>query len=222
MTKFCGNCGAQINENSPVCVACGAPVPNMGRDGNAPEPASVTLPADVQQKKASAKVLKSIAVILAVLLVAVSAYKILYEFTGHRGVIRKFFKAYETSDVTTMLSLYDESLDLGGSGTGFEAMVGLILDGTWDVFEEEVGSDPHADYEIDETYEMSAADTAELAEEWGTEDYNFDHVDKILVAEITMTVSGTEGEKSSAVEMLLVKRSGAWKILRVDMRDVYF
>ena len=154
MARFCGNCGAQIDENAKVCGQCGTPV----EDSTKMPPVKVV---DSEKKKKNKKIFKAMIALALVAVVAVTAINVVSKFTGYNGLLRKVMTAYEGYDIDTLVSLSSDIYYYGEEDyveSYFENSVGSALDS----FETSVGHSYQFSYEVNETYTMSERKTKEV------------------------------------------------------------
>lgn len=149
MAKFCGNCGAQLDDGDKVCGQCGTPV--NGNAGTVPGLKVV----DPEKKKKMAKRIKGIVALVIVVALAITGVKVYLSFTGTNGLVRKVMTAYEDYDVDSLVALssdmyyYFDSDDYVDEY--FEDAVGKYIDN----FESSVGHSYKLTYEVDEIYDLS-------------------------------------------------------------------
>ena len=158
MARFCGNCGAQIDENAKVCGQCGTPV----EDSTKMPPVKVV---DSEKKKKNKKIFKAMIALALVAVVAVTAINVVSKFTGYNGLLRKVMTAYEGYDIDTLVSLSSDIYYYGEEDyveSYFENSVGSALDS----FETSVGHSYQFSYEVNETYTMSERKTKEVLDIW--------------------------------------------------------
>lgn len=208
MAKFCGNCGAPLDEGARVCGQCGTPVDGM--------PASTPKLniQDPEKQKKTQKTVRLAALLVGLLVVAVLLINLVPRYTGYRGLVRRVMAAYEDYDVDALTDLASELYDMyddDSAGDYFEYTVGSALD----YFEEAVGHDYALSYEIEEIYDLSERKLDSLRDELelSYSDFDADEIRRVVVAEITLTAK--EGKRSSQrhVQLSMVKESDGWKVL---------
>lgn len=113
MAKFCGNCGAQLDDDDKVCGQCGTPV--NGNAGTVPGLKVV----DPEKKKKMAKRIKWIVALVIVVALAITVVKVYLSFTGTNGLVRKVMTAYEDwetdvlNDSNQFKGLCDDAIENG-------------------------------------------------------------------------------------------------------------
>lgn len=208
MAKFCGNCGAQLDEGARVCGQCGMPVDGM------PAGTPKLNIQDPEKQKKTQKTVRLAALLVGLLVVAVLLINLVPRYTGYRGLLRRVMAAYEDYDVDALTDLASELYDMyddDGAGDYFEYTVGSALD----YFEEAVGHDYALSYKIEEIYDLSERKLDSLRDELelSYSDFDADEIRRVVVAEITLTAK--EGKRSSQrhVQLSMVKESDGWKVL---------
>ena len=98
MAKFCGNCGAKMDDNDKVCGQCGTPVDSETKTS------SVKI-IDMERRKRNKKLLKLIVVLILIIAVVATAINVVTKFMGPNGLLRKVMSAYEEYDIDTLVSL---------------------------------------------------------------------------------------------------------------------
>ena len=210
MAKFCGNCGAPLDEGARVCGQCGTPVDGM--------PASTPKLniQDPEKQKKTQKTVRLAALLVGLLVVAVLLINLVPRYTGYRGLVRRVMAAYEDYDVDALLSmaseLYDEADDFAESY--FEAN----MDSALDMFEYTVGHDYSLSYKVNDIYTLSDRKMRSLRDElalaWS--DYDVDAISKAVVAEVTLTAKEKGDTDDRSLQITMIKEDGAWKLLYIQ------
>ena len=132
MAKFCGNCGARLEDDAKICGKCGTPV----------EGVTTSIPGlkvtDPEKQKKVKKTFKLVAGLMVLLIVAGIAFNVVSQYTGYNGLMRKVMAAYEKYDIDTLISLSSNMYYYGDEDSVeyyFESKVGENLDS----FEASVG-----------------------------------------------------------------------------------
>ena len=209
MARFCGNCGAQLDDDAKVCGQCGTPI-----DGNALGLKIV----DPEKKKKMMKKVKGVIALAIVVVIAVVVVKIISGFTGTNGLVRKIMVAYEKYDIDTIVSLssdmyyyndYEDYVD-----EYFEYAVGSNIDS----FESSVGHSYKMSYEVDEIYDLSQRKQDEMLKsiEQAYPDFDVDIISKIAVADVTVTAKQGSKSVSRTVKITMSKEGNTWKLLYLE------
>ena len=208
MSKYCGNCGAKLDDNARVCGQCGIPL--HGAPSKIP---GVKADTSERQKKVK-KTLKRIVALIAIVIALAIAINIAFNFTGYRGLLRKVMHAYAGYDIDTLVSLSSDMYYYGTEEYAeyyFENVAGRNLD----YYENSVGHNFKLSYDISETYTLSGRKLDEMLDNISGTYPNFDvgTIQKIRV--ICVDVTAKQGQKStrSELQVTLSKESGSWKLL---------
>jgi uncharacterized membrane protein YvbJ len=205
MAKFCGNCGAQLDDNAVVCGNCGTPVNGKKID-------------DKKEKKVNKKVVGIIVSLIVVVLVAVVAGTVVKRFTGSRALLSKVMSAYEKGDADKLISLASEMYDYEPSKDYTDNYFENILNTDLDSFENKVGHKYKISYSIDEIYTMSNRKQEQNLKsiEKTFEDFDTDIVKKMVVAEVDIKAKGSEGKsKTIKRKITMSKENGKWKLMTI-------
>lgn len=211
MAKFCGNCGAQLDEDARVCGQCGTPI-----DGAQIKISGLNI-VDFEKKKKTKEKIKLVVIWAIIAAVAFSAFNVVYNFTGNRGLVRKVMTAYEEYDIDTLVWLSSDMYFYGGEDTVesyFEYSVGSDLDD----FESSVGHSYNLTYEVNEIYDLSERKQDEMLDniEYLYPDFDISEIDKISVADITVTVKQGNKSVNRDVKITMSKEGKEWRLLYIE------
>lgn len=206
MAKFCGNCGAQMNDTDKVCGQCGTPVAGSSV---AEKPAA--------KEKGDNKIVKLIIGAIAAIVVIVIIANVAGNFTGYKNTIKKMVKALQNNDTSTLESLASSvSEETFGAWYGddlYDFYDDKISD-TLDKYEDSVGTIKKISYEITDETELSDRRLNELKD--NLEDiYNMDTsvIKKVVSVDIKITVKGTKKSSTYNVsDLYMIKENSGWKI----------
>lgn len=212
MAKFCGNCGAQMDDDAKVCGQCGTPIEENAV--KAPEVKAV----DPEKKKEMAKKVKGVVTFAIVAAVAIVAVKMISGFSGTNGLVRKIMTAYEKYDIDTIVSLssdmyyYTDAEDYVDEY--FEYAVGKNLDS----FEDSVGHNYKMSYEVEEIYDLSQRKKDEMMKtiEDVYPDFDLDIIKKIAVADVKVTAKQGSKSASKTVNIIMSKEGKTWRLLYLE------
>lgn len=213
MAKYCGNCGAQMENSDRVCGNCGTPF------GTAVKTYNVSI-VDPEKKKAAQKKVKKIVKLCvgtaALILVAVIAINLITAFAGYNGLVRKVMVAYENYDIDALVDMSSDVYYYSSEDYAeryFENAVGYALD----AFESSVGHSYKLSYEVIETYKLSNRNFQSMLDDIAWSYENFDHsvIEEIVVAKVNVTA--TQGKRSvdREIEITMTKENGNWKVLYI-------
>lgn len=223
MAKFCATCGAPVKEGDRVCGKCGAPI-----SGTAPLPEKAEEEKKSENeiskklfdgKKKSLNLVRLIAAVVILILVAVIVVNVAVRFTGYKGALRTMVNALEDFDmdalekVTSGISNEIYGLQYGDDlSRHYEDMVTRKLD----YYEDDLGPIRSIKFQITGESEFSDRRIRKV-EEWLEEKYGIDTdglgIKKIMALDLTLTVKGSKGtEKYYVQDLYLIKERGGWKI----------
>lgn len=212
MAKYCGNCGAKLEDSDKICGQCGMLVNNE----------SVNLSGvknldKVERRKKKKKNLRW--TVFFVVLIAISAIvvSLIWQFTGYNGLLRKVMNAYERYDIDTLILLSSDLYYYGDENfaeTYYENRVGADLD----LFEQSVGYNYKISYKINDVYDLPERRLNEILDmlESSNIDYDVAQIERIAVSDITVTAE--QGDKSIVqdINIFLTKEDGTWKLLAIE------
>ena len=212
MAKFCGNCGAQLEDDDKVCGQCGTPV--NGNAGSVPGLKVI----NPEKKKKRAKMIKGIVAFAIVVALVITGVKVYLSFTGTNGLVRNVMTAFENYDVDSLVVLssdmyyYIDSDDYVDQY--FEYAVGNYIDN----FETSVGHSYKLTYEVDETYELSKRKQEEIFKSIGYQfpDFDVDIISKITVANVKVTAKQGSKSVNKTVKITMSKEGKDWKLLYLE------
>lgn len=211
MSKYCGNCGAELDDSAKVCGQCGTPVEDVST-----KIPRVKIVVPEKQKKVK-KIVKLIIGLIVVILVAVITVAIILNFTGYKGLLRKAMNAYADYDINTLVSLSSDVYYYGDEDWVeyyFENSVGSVLDS----FESTVGHSFNFSYEINEIYDMSKRNKDELINEIENTypDFDINLIKEVVVVDLTVTATKNKESASRDVNVIMTKENVTWKILYIN------
>lgn len=220
MAKFCGNCGAQMEDNAVVCGYCGVGMENSSVGG-----AKQFKVKDPEKKKKIKKYITIGASVVAAIIVISILGSIISNFTGYKGCLRKTMKAFEKSDMSAFSKIVTSSmdeLDEDESDYWMEEAIEWRVNATHDTFEDKVGHNYKVSYEVDEYFALEGRKFDNLIDEIEYyDDIDASIIDKIEIAEITVTAK--KGKKSSDIQIQVVmsKENGSWKLLGIYSQNSF-
>lgn len=109
MAKFCGYCGAQMEDFAVVCGNCGAPLEAAPAPGMAGAPYMQYV--DPAKRAQTKKIITIAAAGAAAAVVMIVAIALLVNFTGWKGATNKIMKAYLKEDADTISAMTCASWD---------------------------------------------------------------------------------------------------------------
>lgn len=210
MAKYCGNCGAPLDDDARVCGQCGTPVAEYS--GRTQEFKYV----DPKKREKSKKRFKLIGIVVIILIIVIVAVNVISNFTGRKGFVRKVMNAYRDYDIETLISLSSDMYYYGyddAAETYFESAVGYGLDS----FEESVGHNYKFSYAIDEIYDLSERRQDEFFDtiEAAYPDFDISMIEQISIAEVSVTVEQDGKSIDRTVSITMSKEDNEWRILYI-------
>lgn len=218
MSKFCGNCGAQMDDSARVCGNCGTPF-EMPTVSNARIPGVTYVDPEVKARK-TAKIKKTlrITVIIAVLVaVAILAVNIVSAFTGYKGTVRKIMNAFKEYDLNTIVSLSSSYYDAREDESDVYDNFGDIISNALDSFEERVGHKYKFSYEITYSYKMSEHKFQDLINTLSYYDeFAAENISEAMVVQVDAIAKEGNTRYIRKLKLTLTKEEGTWKLLYLD------
>lgn len=218
MSKFCGNCGAQLEDEARVCGYCGTVLNSTPfNNGDVKNVPGIVSESDKEKTEKLKKHLKLGGVIAVLVIVLIIAVKVISSYTGYNGLVNKIMKAYKNYDIASVVAVSSEYYDCFPDGVD-ESYFTREIGNTLDDFEERVGHKYKISYEITDSYQMSERKFEELLEDisWYTDDYDESIIDKVMIVEVKITAK--EGNESllKTLDLTLIKERGSWKVLYIE------
>lgn len=218
MSKYCGACGATLEDDARVCGYCGRPCGGV--------PPQITgldyvSPAQEEQKKVQKKRIKLIAGMVIAAAVFAIVVRIVVSFTGYNKLVRDVMKAYTSYDIEKLVDLSSDIYSAWGEEYAenyYEREVGSTLES----LENSVGHNHKLSYEVEDIYTVSDKkfrDTVEALDEaylMYDASYDTDLIGDVAIAEIK--VIAEQGARSSkrSVTLMMIQENGKWKLLEID------
>lgn len=214
MAKFCGNCGAQVEDDAKVCGNCGVPldggaVPNIDTD-NAPK------------KSGGNKILPAIIAAVVAIIVIIVAVNIVKKNTGYRATLNRAFKDIEKVDSVALADEFSAVIEdiYSEYGSGYiEDAFDKEINNLLDDMEDKAGANPKISYRIKKASKLSDRKVANLGEEIEKYDKNYDKdlLTQVVELDLEVNVKGPEDKYSLKWnDVTLVKEDGKWKILYIE------
>lgn len=223
MAKFCGNCGAQMEDDARVCGNCGTSFASTASPVNTATnfvPGTGDAGATLPKKKNKTVGLIFAAIVMIV--VVVISLNVLSMFTGYKGTVRKLFNALEGYDMDTLSTLvcdfvYDYHYNLlNVDETKLDDAFEKAVSDTLDQFEDAVGNNAKISYSINDAAKLSDRKLEQfLAMVEDSFDYDSNNIKTVMSVDITITVKGSKKSTTYNIhsgDLLLVKEDNAWKV----------
>lgn len=236
MAKFCGNCGARMDDNARVCGYCGTPLAASGAaPGGTPggmpggmygETSGKTVDTAKNNAESMKKVKKIVISIVAALLaiaIVVTGVTVVTSFTGVKGTVRKVMKVYEDYDVDAFAAVCSDVIYEMASQYSYYS----DSDPIEDIFEETIGGDLDQieydlgygtykiSYEINKISKVSDRKMNALFENLEESSVNPDIIQDVRLVDITITAKAGRDDTTLDKTLILTKESGKWHLLLV-------
>lgn len=220
MSKFCGNCGAELDDSAQVCGFCGVSLNENFVKKIIPGIVNQANEEKVQKAKSLAKKFAPLAAVLVVVIIVIS---IIVNNTGYKGAVKKVMNAYQDCDAAALIEmrsgLYGEDEE---DADELEEYTQDALDDMMDDFEDEVGNDVKIKYEIDVVKDLNDKKLEKLNDALDDEkDIDVNEVSAAKKISFKITLKGDDKEKSKAkygdyFDMYILKEDGEWKFCNVS------
>lgn len=220
MAKFCGNCGAEVEDDARVCGNCGVPL------GGASSPKVDFKVPDKVKNADFKKIAVIVAVILAVIIIGSIAFNIVRNNTGYRAMLNRSFKAIQKADTEGLmkeLSVFIE--DSYGDDDLLEDDLDISINSYLDRLEDEVGAEPKISFEIKKASKLSDRKLKQLKDnlEDNDKDYDGDELQKAMHVDLKLKIKGPDDTSTDSINnMLIVKENGAWKVLSFNEMGMHY
>lgn len=212
MARFCGNCGAEVEEDAKVCGNCGVPL-----DGeSAPDIDTGEQKLNLRSIDFKKYIPVAVGVIIAVVVLFV-VVNVVKNNTGYRATLNRAFDSVAKGDVNGVInemSSYVEDVYDDGYGD-IEDVYEKRIDDILDHLEDEVGANPKISYEVKKASKLSDRKLEKLKEEMENMDDNYDGDDikSAYNIDIKLNVKGPDDDYHENVnDIIVLKEAGAWKI----------
>lgn len=206
MSKFCRNCGAQMDDIDKVCGQCGTHVV----ENSVPEMAA-------EKEKGSNKLVWLIVGVIVAIVAVVIMANVAGNFTGYKGTINKMVRALQSNDIATlegMASSISEEEFGAWYGDDIYDYYDEVISDTLDKYEDSVGTIKKISYEITDEKELSDRRMNELNDNL-EELYNMDtsSIKKVVGVNLKITVKGSKKSSTYNVKNLyMIKENSGWKV----------
>lgn len=219
MAKFCGNCGAQMDDNAAVCGFCGASL-NSGSSS-----AMNSFKVDDPEKKKKIKKYVTIgASVVAVIVVASVLISVIVNNTGYKGCLKKTMAAFEKTDSSAFDKIVTgviNDLDSDEADEYMSYMIENQVDSIKDKFEDKVGHNYKLSYEVDEYFELEGRKFDKFVELYEDNDEISVSIEKVQIAEVTVTAKKDKKSDDCEIQVVMTKEDGSWKLFSILPEDTY-
>lgn len=194
MSKFCGNCGTQLEDDARICGQCGTP---YSGDTNNKQQIPGINKMSLEKKRRIKFIVKLSVVAIVLIIITVIAVNIISFFTGYKGAVNKAINAYKNYDIETLLTMSSDISFNGMDATQVENSISQSVSAKLDALEAEAGHDMNLSYEIIDSYKLSDRKYQEFLK-YIENNYNYDSSDisEVYLAKIKVTAKGSLGQTS--------------------------
>ena len=207
MARFCGFCGAPIDENASVCGNCGKPVDGEETKGGGRKKVNVMAIA----------VIAAMIIVLAALIFAIT--RLTQNDDGRQGLIKQVIKAYEKEDIDSMIRLSSDiyrgkRID----GLTAEEYFRNVMGSSADYYENAVGHNYKLTYKILDLYDMSQRRQNEYVNSI-MELYPYFSASTITAmsaAEVEITAKRGSSMVTEYKKITMSKEDGNWKLADIE------
>ena len=213
MDKFCGNCGALLDDDARVCGQCGTPV----------EGKKVISANSIKKKKR----LKKILVVCILVLVSLGIFKIVYNYTGVNGFARKVMNAYKDYDIYSLVEMssdkffykdlindyindFDNSYD---AETYFKDIIG----NNFDYYESVMDSGDKIGYKILEHNNLSERKKEIIMDELENQYSDFDSIfiDQLIEVKVKIFLGKGRHVAPNYITLIISKENGSYRLFDI-------
>lgn len=214
MAKFCGNCGARMEDSAKVCGNCGTPFDSGNRE-NGVQIVNLEKKKELQRK--IKKFTRMCIVLITLIVAAVIVIRLISSYTGANGLLRKVMAAYEEYDIDTLISLSSDMYYYGSDDYAesyFENTVGYMLD----TFESSVGHSYKLSYEVNEIYTVSQRKLNEMLNqiEYSYTDFDVTVIEKVVIADLIVTAKQGGISEIRDIDIVMSNEKGTWRLLYIQ------
>ena len=209
MSKYCGNCGAQMEDNAMVCGYCGTSL-----DGSSE---STFKYEDPEKKAKITKIIKKITIAVIAIIVVSIAANIISSFVGYKGAVRKFMNAYKEENSEALVDMTCSFMQDEDYSEIIAYRYETRLENDFDNFDDYFDSKYSIKYEITNSSKLSDRQSKSIMEQLASNgfvsDDDIDVVKKIMIIKVAVTAKHGSDKTSTYKTIYLAKESGGWKLL---------
>ena len=215
MSKFCGNCGMQVDDNAQVCGYCGNPFSSAGKKGGA-VPGLDKIKGSLNDDKVK-KLLPIIGGAVAGVIVLVVALVLILGNTGKKGLVKDFAKDLKAENLEALVS---EASDLYGNEDDKEDVVEEQMDDLIDLMDDKADGlksikvDKFKAKKISENKVNKLKDVVDDDKDC---DIDSDSIKEVYEIDVSFKIKGEKTKTfklkdySDNAHFYAIKESGKWK-----------
>ena len=207
MSKFCENCGAEMDDNDVVCKHCGP-------QAEAEPTVTVEEPVTSNQTSSTAKSnnTKNIAIIAGIAAAVVILLVVIFSIFGggYKKPIDNYFKGMQKGNAETYLKAFPEFMDMD-KNVDEDYMEDML-----DSFEDEYGEKIKISYKITKKEKIKKADLEDV-QKYIEKRYEEDvKVSAGYEIKVKATIKGKDDEDTDTQKMYVYKIDGKWCYMSVS------
>ena len=226
MAKFCGNCGAQSEDNAKMCGNCGAPfAESQNGVGNilSKIPGVNDINIKPEQKDLIMKIAKiAVPVIAAVAVVLIVVFAAIVPNTGAQGAMKKYFKALSNADSATIIELLPArySSDAITDEDYLAEAIGYFFEYTQENIEKKFGDYKYKVKDVN-AKKLDKDDLEDYEEAYDelVDDYEDFESPKITAGykiKCELVLKGEKKDKDAKCTVYMIKEDGKWVVWSVS------
>lgn len=209
MSKFCGNCGAQMDDNAMVCGYCGTAFNSASGNNFKYE--------DPEKKAKIKKIIKKVIVAVVIVTVISIALSIGSSFIGYRGAVRKFMNAYKNENSEALVDMTCSFMQDEDYAEIVAYKYESRLENDFDNFDYHFDSKYSIKYEITNASKLSERQSKSVMEQLASNglasEDDVDLIKKIMNVKVVITAKHGSDSTSTNKTIYLAKESDGWKLL---------
>lgn len=204
MSKFCENCGAEMDDNDTVCKYCGP----TAEESNTTANETVTENTTVNNSTSTAKKMdtKNMAIIGGIIAAIIIVLIILFSTFGKgwEKPIKNYFKGMEKAKAETYLKAYPEFMDMS------DKIDDEDLEDRLDNLEDEYGEKIKISYKIAKKEKIKKSELDDVTE-YIKKTYEEDvKVSKGYEVKVKATIKGKDDDETDTQKLYVYKIDGKW------------
>lgn len=211
MSKYCRNCGQQMNDGAAFCPNCGmrsSLQPGAQNSYTPPAGAGFNPKPAAGKKLLGLKLLLPVVAIVIVAVVAVNAFS---GGSGPDGALKKVVRALEKGDIETLGEMLPEAI-LDYNMTSRSTVEGYYEE-IVELAREECGRHYSIDYEITEKKDFINSTIDDRDFIMAKKLKNRYQIKEGWLYEMNVTFKGSYGSTDDEIGALVLKEDGKWKVL---------
>lgn len=217
MSKYCGNCGSQLDDDALVCGYCGATLENSPNSAIPSFRISGINEMDEMKKAKIKNYSIKCGISIAVLLVIIIAINIIISSTGINGAVKKMINAFEDCDTTKLASMTSSLAYYDADVDEIEKNIEKNVEYTYEDYEDRAGDKLKFDYEIVKKEKISDRKRDRVLEYYENryDDFDASAIGDIYNVNVKITAKGSKRKLQSKTirNIYFIKENGEWKIL---------